>query len=164
MITQEILDNSWASGSDTYIFALTNSYLEKLGGSLNEENMSMLTADQHTLLAYRFILDEVCEGGFIQLIQNGYGPYVLAGPFPMMMKKEWGFTDFGKFMYEVRKEYLRNKEELEREHTEEGFMAMYEEFDAMNNYGDDFLDMEEEVTSMVAKHVREKEDLFIIRN
>ena len=164
MITQEILDNSWASGPDTYIFALTNSYLEKVGGSLNEGNMSDLTADQHTLLAYRFILDEVREGGFIQLIQNGYGPYVLAGPFPMMMKKEWGFTDFGKFMYEVRKEYLRNKEELEHEHTEDEFMAMYEEFDAMNNYGDDFLDMEESVTSQVAEYVREHESGFLIKN
>ena len=160
MIKQEVLDNSWASGPDTYLFALTSAYLEKLGGGLNEENMSELTVDQHTLLAYRIILDEVTVGGFIQLIQNGYGPYVLAGPFPMMMKKEWGFTDFGKFMYEVRKEYLRNKEALESEHTEEEFMAMYEEFDAMNNYGDDFLDMEEEITAKVAKYVREHEEIF----
>ena len=160
MIKQEVLDNSWASGPDTYIFALTSAYLEKLGGGLNKENMSELTVDQHTLLAYRIILDEVTVGGFIQLIQNGYGPYVLAGPFPMMMKKEWGFTDFGKFMYEVRKEYLRNKEALESEHTEEEFMAMYEEFDAMNNYGDDFLDMEEEITAKVAKYVREHEEIF----
>ncbi len=161
MLSQEILDTSWASGPDTYIYALTSAYLDLLDGELTESNMSALTLNQHTLLAYRILLDEVKVGGFIQLIQNGYGPYVLAGPFPMMIKKEWGLTDFGKFMYEVRKEYLRNKSALESEQTDEGFMAMYEEFDTMNNYGDDFLDMEEEVSTLVANYVRDNEKEFV---
>ena len=160
MMTKEALDSSWASGPDTYIYALTSSYLDHLGGGLNESNMSELSLNQHTLLAYRILLDEVKEGGFIQMIQNGYGPYVLSGPFPMLMKKEWGLVDFGKFMYEVRKEYLRNKASLEAEHSDDEFMAMYEEFDTMNNYGDDFLDMEEEVTCQIASYVRAHEEEF----
>ncbi len=161
MITKEKLDASWESGPDTYLFAITTAYLEKLDGNLTSDNMSMLNANQHTLLAYRFMLDEVAAGGFIQLIQNGYGPYVLAGPFAMVMKKEWGFTDFGKFMYKVRKEYLSHKEELEKECDEESFMAMYEDFDKMNNFGDDFLDMEEELTPLIADYVRQNEKNFI---
>jgi len=161
-MTQEMADASWASGSDTYIFSITNDYLKEIGGNLAADTMDRLTANQHTLLAYRILLDEVRTGGFIQLIQNGYGPYVLAGPFAMMMKKEWGFEDFGKFIYKVRKEYLTHKEELEQERDEEGFMAMYEEFDRMNNYGDDFLDLEEELSPLIADYVRQNEKKFIL--
>ena len=160
-IDKKQLEKAWNEGPDHYIREITDKYLETIGGKLTNETMAKLTADQHTLLAYRLLLDEVCEGGFIQLIQNGYGPYVLGGPFPMMMKKEWGFTDFGKFMYEVRKEYNKNREPLEAEMTDEEFMALYEEFDTMNNYGDDFLDDWEEVmTPAIASFVKTHEDRF----
>ena len=161
-IDERKLEKAWDEGPDHYIIALTDTYLESIGGSLTAETMNLLNVDQHTLLAYRIILDEVGEGGFIQLIQNGFGPYVLGGPFPMMMKKAWGFSDFGKFMYEVRKEYNRNREALESDLDEEQFMALYEEQDAMNNLGDDFLDEWEEImTPAIAAYVREHKEKFI---
>ena len=161
-IDNKKLETAWDAGPDHYIIALTDAYMEMVGGSLTPETMELLTADQHTLLAYRILLDEVCEGGFIQLIQNGYGPYVLGGPFPMMMKKEWGFVEFGKFMYEVRKEYNRNREVLEADLDEDQFMALYEQQDAMNNLGDDFLDeWEETMTPAIANYVREHQERFL---
>ncbi len=162
-MNQKELDKSWAEGPGEYIYALTDSYLDAVGGSLTAETMDMLSVDQHTLLAYRFILDEVLEGGFIQLIHNGYGPYVLGGPFPMMMKKEWGFVEFGKFMYEVRKEYNRTKEQIEADMDEDTFMGLYVDLDTMNNFGDDFLDdYEEEMTPAIAAYVRENESRFVL--
>ena len=159
---KEILDKAWAEGPDQYIRALTDHYREVVGGALTEATMERLNADQHTLLAYRILMDEVSEGGFIHLIQNGYGQYVLGGPFPMVMKKIWGFAEFGKFMYDVRKEYNRNREALEQELDEEQFMALYEEQDAMNNFGDDFLDdWEETMTPAIAAYVKKNEERFI---
>ena len=139
-ITQEELDAAWNASPLNYIEAITDAYLNTLDGQLTEYNMDVLTANQHTLLAYRYILDEVMEGGFIQLIQNGYGPYVLDGPFAMMMKKHWELVDFGKFMYEVKKEYHLHKAELEADLNEEQFMALYEQQEKMNELGDEFLD------------------------
>ena len=138
------------------LYKLTDEYLERIGGRLTEETMDMLTAEEHTLLAYRILRDEVMEGGFIQLIQNGWGPYVLAGPFPMMMKTQWGLTEFGKFMYEVRKEYLRHKDELEAEMDDDAFMALYEQYEQMNEYGDDFLDEWEEVVTPEIERICEE--------
>ena len=80
---KETLDKAWAEGPDHYIRVLTDHYWEIVGGELTSETMERLNADQHTLLAYRILMDEASEGGFIQLIQNGYGQYVLGGPFPM---------------------------------------------------------------------------------
>ncbi len=146
-----------------FIHQLTDSYLQHIGGSLTADNMDQLNANQHTLLAYRFLLDEVMEGGFVQLIQNGFGPYVLDGPFPMMMKKVWGLKDFGKFLFDVRREYHLHKNELEADLSEEEFMALYEQQDTMNEMGDEFLDdYQEEITPAIAQYVKEHEEDFRI--
>jgi hypothetical protein len=95
------------------------------------------------------------EGGFIQLIQNGYGPYVLLGPFPMLLKKEWGMKQFGQFLFDVAREYKANREELESDKSEEDFMAQYEQFDTLNEYGDEYLDdYEEEVTPLIVENYK----------
>lgn len=144
-----------------FISFVTDYYLTELGGGLTAENMSSLNAHQHTLLAYRFVLDEVMEGGFIQLIENGYAPYVLEGPFPLALKKLWGRKDLSKLIFNVKKEYHAHMEEFETEKTEEEFMAMYEQLEDLNDYGDDFLDdYQEKETPEIAKIIIENIELF----
>lgn len=151
---QHVIESYESLDSMAFITDLTDQYLNALGGQLSAENMDELTADQHALLCYRYILDEVMEGGFIQLIVNGYGPYVLEGPFPYVVKKEWGMKDFSKLLFEVKKQYNLNKDMLLRDMSEDEFMAMYEELDDLNMLGDDFLDdHQEEVTPAVAEMV-----------
>ena len=157
------LDTAWNEGPEAYIRTLTDAYLERIGGELTPETIGLLTADQLTLLAYRYLLDEVMQGGFIQLIQNGLGPFVLDGPFAMMMKKHWGLRDFGNFIYDVQHEYHRHRDELEADLDEEQFMALYEQQEAMNELGDDFLDdYQESVTPAIAQYVRDHESLFLL--
>lgn len=139
--------------SVTYLNTETDQLITRIGGQLNESNMDMLSLNEHCLLAYRYLRDEVMEGGFIQLIQNGYGPYVLLGPFPMLLKKEWGMKQFGQFLFDVAREYKAHRKELEADKTEEEFMAQYEQFEALNDYGDDYLDdYEETVTPAIIEH------------
>ncbi len=157
------LDTAWNEGPEAYIRTLTDAYLERIGGELTPETIGLLTADQLTLLAYRYLLDEVMQGGFIQLIQNGLGPFVLDGPFAMMMKKHWGLRDFGNFIYDVQHEYHRHRGELEADLDEEQFMALYEQQEAMNELGDDFLDdYQESVTPAIAQYVRDHESQFLL--
>ncbi|MBR1668678.1 MAG: DMP19 family protein [Bacteroidaceae bacterium] len=145
-----------------FIQWVTDGYLEAVGGGLTAENMEMLSAEQHAVLCYRYVLDEVMEGGFIQLILNGYAPYVLEGPFPMITKKEWGMKDFSKLLYEVKKEYHKHQEELSKDMTDDEFMALYEQLEELNELGDDFLDEhQEEVTPLVAKMIVENLEKYM---
>ena len=153
-----------------FIEWVTDGYLAEIGGGLTAENMDMLSAEQHAVLCYRYVLDEVMEGGFIQLIMNGYAPYVLEGPFPMVVKKQWGsvegqekvMKDFSKLLYEVKKEYHKHQEELSQDMSDEDFMAMYEQLEELNELGDDFLDEhQEEVTPAVAKMIVENLDEYM---
>lgn len=140
-----------------YLNKITDSLIVRIGGQLTDANMDMLSIDEHIMLAYRYLRDEVMEGGFIQLIQNGYGPYVLLGPFPMLMKKKLELKDFGKLLYNALHEYKIHREELEADKSEEEFMAQYEQMEKLNELGDDYLDdFEEEVTIAVAEYFAEK--------
>lgn len=160
-MTQATLDRAWNDSPETYIRTLTDHYLDLLGHTFDEHTMTRLNTDQHTLLAYRIVLDEVMEGGWIQLIQNGWGPYVLDGPFPMILKRVWQLTDFGRYIYEVRKAYHQNREALEADLDQDQFMALYEQQEHINDLGDDFLDDHQEtVTPTIATYVREHEAQF----
>lgn len=146
-----------------FIQWLTDGYLAAIGGALTVENMDELSAEQHAVLCYRYLLDEVMEGGFIQLIQNGFAPYVLEGPFPMVVKKEWGeqvgdevavMKDFSKLLYAVKKEYHKHEDAFNVEMSDEEFMALYEQLEDLNELGDEFLDDHQEVvTPLVAKMI-----------
>ncbi len=128
-------------------------------GNLAADTMSMLTAEQHSLLAYRIFRDEVMEGGFCQLIQNGYGGYIFDNPFAKVMRL-WGIGDLSKLIYAAKKIYDAHRDDLERERTDEEFMAMYEEYEAFDDLEDEFLEKEEEYTAAVAGYVDEHIDLF----
>ena len=95
----------------------------------------------------------------MQLIQNGYGPYIFDNPFAKAMRL-FGAKDFSKLVYEAKKIYDENREDLEKERDEEAFMAMYEQYEAFDDLEEQFMDMEEQVTAQVASYVDEHIEQF----
>jgi hypothetical protein len=157
---QDKADLSKIEADSAFIHEQTDRYLETIGGQLNSENMGLLNVNQHTLLAYRIILDEVMEGGFIQLIQNGWGPYIFNNPFAKILR-EWGEKDLANLIFSAGNYYRKHKEELEADMSEEDFMALYEAHEELNDMGDDFLDeIQEFSTPSIANYVREHQESF----
>lgn len=158
-VTDAALRQAAAEGMDAFIQVFTDAYKEAIGGELTAETMPLLTGEQHSLLAYQIFRDEVMEGGFCQLIQNGYGGYIFVNPFAKVMRM-WGVGDLSKLVYAARKIYDAHREDLERERTDEEFMAMYEQYEAFDELEDEFLEHEEEYTALVASYVDEHLELF----
>lgn len=139
-------------GMDAFIQVFTDAYKQVIGDDWNAEKMALLNAEQHTLLAYQLFRDEVMEGGFCQLIQNGYGGYIFMNPFAKALRL-WGVGELTKLIYSAREIYVANKQDLERERTDEEFMAMYEQYEAFDDLEDKFLEKEEMFTALVAQYV-----------
>lgn len=158
-VTDAALRQAAGEGMDAFIQVFTDAYKQVIDGELTAETMPLLTAEQHSLLAYQIFRDEVMDGGFCQLIQNGYGGYIFANPFAKVMRL-WGVSDLSKLVYAAKKIYDEHREDLERERTDEEFMAMYEQYEAFDELEDEFLEKEEEYTSLVAGYVDEHLDLF----
>ena len=152
-VADSALQQAAGEGMDAFIQVFTDAYKELTGGELTAETMPLLTGEQHSLLAYQIFRDELMEGGFCQLIQNGYGGYIFANPFAKVMRL-WGLV------YAAKKIYDAHREDLERERTDDEFMAMYEQYEVFDALEDEFLEKEEEYTALVASYVDEHLDLF----
>ena len=158
-VTDEALRRAASEGMDTFLRVFTDAYYQAMGGALTAEAMPLLNASQHTLLAYTILRDELMEGGFCQLIQNGWGPYIFHNPVARALR-EWGLDELAKVLYAARKVYDAHREDLERERTDEEFMAMYEQYEAFDDLEDRFLENEEEWTAQVAQYVDGHLELF----
>lgn len=150
-----------AQGMDEFIRVFTDRYLEVLGGELNADNMQMFNGEQITLLAYVMLHDEVMDGGFVQLIHNGYGPFIFDNPFAKAMRL-MGAHEFSKLVYKGKKLYDRYKDELTKECSDEEFMAMFEAYPEFDDLDDKFVEMEEEVTETLARYVDEHLEQFAV--
>ena len=144
---------------DAFIKVFTDEYLKVIGGELTSETMQLLNSYQISLLGYQMFRDEVMDGGFVQLIHNGYGPFFFDNPFAKAMRL-MGAKDFSKLVYKAKKMYDEHKQELTAECSDEEFMALFERFDCFDECDDEFIEMEENVTEIIAVYVDEHLDEF----
>lgn len=147
------------AGMDEFIKVFTDAYWECVGGSLTAETMPLLSGEQHVLLGYQIFRDEVMEGGFVQLIQNGYGPYIFENPFAKAMRI-FGLKEFSKQIYKAREIYMAHKDDLTKDCTDDEFMAMYEQYEAFDEIEEWFIEEEEAITAEIAHYVDDHLDLF----
>ena len=148
-------------GNEAFVDLFAQRLLAAVGGELTAETMGQLTADQITLLAYQTVKREVMEGGFIQLIYNGYGPFIFLNPFAKAMRL-WGARDFCNLVYDARRLYEEFGDELTHERSDEEFMALYEQYEQFDDLDDTFIEMEPEVTEIVAHYIDEHIDNFAV--
>jgi hypothetical protein len=83
-----------------------------------------LSMGQQLLLSFDYVWMQVMQGGFIQLIQNGYIALLPSMP-------EWLYNiddpEMAKLIDDVLKVYVLNRELLDRETTVQEFAALYDE-------------------------------------
>lgn len=152
VVTDEALRQGAEEGMDGFLKVFIDKYLEVTGGVIDAETMPLLNGYQHSLLGYHIFRREVNEGGFVQLIQNGYGPYIFDNPFAKAMRL-FGAKDFSKLLYNAKKIYDDHRADLEKERDDDEFMAMYEQYEAFDELEEAFMDMEEMVTAQLAEYV-----------
>lgn len=148
-----------AKGMDEFLQVFTDAILSAVGGELNQDNLDDLNYEQLTLLAYIYLRDEVMEGGFVQLIHNGYGGFIYLNPFAKVVR-DWGLPELKKIISKTHALYNKYHEEIEKDWSQEEFDALYERFPEFDDYDDAFVENEEAFTSAVAHYVDEHIDHF----
>lgn len=151
-VKDKALAEAAEKGMDEFLQVFIDAYLAEIGGELTAENMSKLNASQHTLLAWHFFSTEMRDGGFVQLIQNGYGAYIFINPFAKAIK-QFGAVELSKLIYKARDIYEPNRKTLERETTDEEFNALYVDFEVFDDLEETYFDIEEHQTALIAAYV-----------
>ena len=153
------LQEAALKGMDEFIQVFVDGIHNAIGGELTAENMAELNAEQVTLLAWDTLHEELMDGGFVQLIHNGYGPFIFKNPFAKVLKL-WGFRDLSKLIYDAHSLWIKYREELEKDCTDEEFMAMFESHPEFDDLDDEFVEHEEEWTSQIAEYIDNHIDQF----
>lgn len=154
------LEVETAKGEESFALFVRDKISDSVGGTLDSDALEALTAEQVTLWAYFILRDEVCDGGFVQLIHNGYGAFFFRNPFAKAMRL-WGLPDVSKLINKAARLYRECGKEIERDCTDEEFMALYERFPKFDELDDEFVEDEEEFTSVVGQYVLENIDNFV---
>lgn len=154
------LKQAMHKGDKEFLRSIAETYLTAIGGNLNTSNMQLLNGWQHVLLSWYFFSTEMDEGGFVQLIQNGYGGYIFDNPFAKALRL-MGARDLSKLLYKAKKIYDENKTILERDTSEEEFNAMYVDFEQFDELEEEYFDMEEEQLEIISAYVKEHLSDFV---
>lgn len=146
------LQQAAMEGMDAFIGVFTKAIHEAIGGELTAENMGELNSDQITLLSWEILHEELMDGGFVQLIYNGYGPFIFKNPFAKALR-QWEMRGLSKMIYDAHTLWLKYRSEIERELTDEEFMALFEKCPEFDDLDDLFVENEEEWTDDIAHYI-----------
>ena len=124
------LQKAAMEGMDAFLQVFVKGMYDAIGGELTTETMAELNADQLTLLAWDTLHQEVMDGGFVQLIHNGHTLW------------------------------LKHREKIEKDCTDEEFMALFEQFPDFDDLDDQFVEYEEEWTEDIAHYVDDHLERF----
>lgn len=160
-IDDQTLRRAASDGMDAFVNTFVQATREAIGGELTGENMGLLASDQITLLAWDMLHEEVMDGGFVQLIHNGYGPFIFKNPVAKAFKL-WGLRELSKLIYDAHTLYVKYGEAIERECTDEEFMALFEKYSDFDDLDDAFVEHEEEWTAEIAEYIDQHIDSFAV--
>ena len=159
IVKDQALRQAAGEGMDAFVACFVAAIKEAIGGELTADTMSQLNADQITLLAWQMLHDEVMDGGFVQLIHNGYGPFIFKNPFSKAVKS-WGMRPLSKLIYDAHTLYVKYGQQLERDCSDDEFMALFEQYPEFDDLDDEFVEEEEAWTEQIARYIDEHLDRF----
>lgn len=159
-IKEEQLVEAAQKGVDDFLNVIVTAIKEAGNNILDSLAFNSLNGDQITLWGYFILRDELMDGGFIQLIYNGYGPFFFENPFAKAMRM-WGLKDFSKLIYKAKSYYDLYKDELEKPCSDEDFMALFEKYPEFDTLDDRFVEEEEDITNHIAHYVDEHIERFV---
>nr|MBP7472493.1 DMP19 family protein [Prevotella sp.] len=149
---------------DAFVQVFIDAIKTFIGGELSSDNLELLNSDQITLLAWDIMHEEVMDGGVIQLIHNGYGPFIWKNPTDKAFRN-WGLQDIYKWISKSHALYNQWHEDIEKDCNEDEFMSLFEKYPKFDDYDDAFVDNEETWTKEIAHYIDENIDNFaVIKN
>ena len=84
-VSDKKLQEAAAEGMDAFVGVFVDAINNAIGNEITTDTMSQLNSHQITLLAWNVLHEEVMDGGYIQLIHNGYGGFIFRNPFAWLI-------------------------------------------------------------------------------
>lgn len=158
VVSKEELEQK-LSGSDEEVFEwLAESIHEELYKRQDFTFIDQLSEAQQLLISYDYLRMQVLQGGFIQMIQNGY-----IGILPSM--PDWlnhlGDEHMARTLDDVLKVYVLNRELLDKETSVEEFAKLYDEMQEFVALDEQFLHQHPDTLHLIVENAKAHIEDFI---
>ena len=151
-IPAQVLKEKMASDDPVELFeTLVEPIHEELYRRQDFTFIDQLSVGQQLLVSYDYVRMQVMQGGFIQLIQNGYIGILL--PMPAWLQ-DIGADDMAKVIDDVLKVYVLNRSLLDKETTVEEFAKLYEELGEFAILDEQFARLNEPTLNLIAEDAK----------
>ncbi|MGN7809446.1 DMP19 family protein [Flavobacterium sp. 22076] len=138
-----------------YLLNIAGKY-ENLMKITGKEWIKHFTDDQHGLYGYIVLYTQVQNGGFVQLIWNGYYGYIFETPLTEMITK-WGAPNTAKLLEKIKTDCNKLAKEIgNNDKTDiESFSKLYKKHPEFEAFDKEFYDQDEyyEVKNYVEKNL-----------
>ncbi|MCV9928555.1 DMP19 family protein [Flavobacterium sp. LS1R49] len=144
-----------------FFFLFLSRYYEIIDNGYYANIENEFNNSQHTLMAYNILYGEVTNGGFLELIQDGYGTYIFDTLFSDIIKS-WGISKMAQNINKAKTLYFDNKTYLETKRTPEQYAEMYKEFPYFNSLDNEFFQIKDSETEKIKLHILDRIGDFAI--
>jgi hypothetical protein len=141
-----------ATSDDDYLYLLAEAYERLASPAIPLTKLDSFTNEAAVLLLFSTLKGQVENGGFIQLIQNGYGPAIFDSPLGQDLAR-WGATQTAALLDQTRAIYQAHRAYLERPQALSEFSALYKEFTQFEPLENQFYDIAASQTASVRAYV-----------
>ncbi len=159
-IEKDVLMEAAKDGPEVFFEVVEGAIEAVVKGKLSKVDMDQLEVGPVTLMAYKILREEMLEGGWIQLIHNGYGPFVFVNPLAKILK-QWGLTELSSLIQKAHKLYSKHHADIDRDMNYDEFMALYEQYPAFEQLDDEFVENEETFTTQMACYIDDHLEDFV---
>lgn len=147
-----------AKTADGYLQVLLDKYNE-VWRAAPDELLENFSEEQISFLMYGVLYNQVQNGGFLQLLFNGYAPYIFGSPLSQDLRR-WGADALANLLDEVKEDCLKTAEEIgAKEKTLEALSQSYGQYPKFNEYDARF--SENDGTAQVKAYVESHLSDFI---
>ncbi|MBC9909650.1 DMP19 family protein [Chitinophaga varians] len=159
-VSKEVIEAAGTEDWD-FIYTIIEPYENAIEEAEDEEEiLDQLSDDQHALLIYNALYGQVTNGGFLQLIHNGYGQFVFDPVFVEDLQR-WSMNETAALVKKAMDIYQANQVLLDQDRDLEAFSALYKTFTAFEPLDAAFYDVMDEEVKRFRNYIETNLDSFV---
>lgn len=158
VVSKEAFEEKKAAGAEELFEFLVEPLHEELYKQQDFTFIDELSTGQQLLISYDYVRMQVLQGGFIQMIQNGYVGILPAMPEWLKMVKD---RHMAKTIDDVLKVYVLNREMLDKQTSVEEFAKLYDELKEFETLDEQFMAQNDDTIKLIADYALAHAEDFV---
>lgn len=157
-VSKDVFEEKAKGGAEELFEFLVEPLHEELYKKQDFTFIDELSAGQQLLISYDYTRMQVLQGGFIQMIQNGYIGILPGMPEWLKMVKD---RHMAKTIDDVLKVYVLNREMLDKQTSVEEFAKLYDELKEFETLDEQFMAQNEDTLQLIADYALAHTEDFV---